>query len=103
MTSATLDRSAGKAMKKGRIGVRQLARIRALGTTYALIVPDALSRRLVELGLQAARPDGAMSHNTTEGLRALADAVDAGRITLFDPDSDISHPSTRPILTIKHP
>lgn len=65
-----------------RLGIRQLKRLRALGTQYALVVPDKTSLRLVELGLCKAEPDGSFASITTAGLRALADAVDAGRIEL---------------------
>lgn len=66
-----------------RLGPRQLAMLRAVGTTAAVVVPDRLSRRLVELGLMTAEPDGSFARNTPAGLRALADAAEAGRVTLF--------------------
>ena len=70
-------------MPAARLGHRQLAMLRAVGTTAALVVPCATSRRLVALGLMASEPDGHMAHITPNGLRALADAAEAGRVELF--------------------
>jgi hypothetical protein len=67
-----------------RLGRRQLAMLRGVGTTAALVVPSPTSRRLCELGLMTAEPDGYMARITPKGLRALADAVDAGQVTLFE-------------------
>jgi len=69
--------------RRPRLGKHQLAMLRTVGTTSALVVPDKTSRRLVELGLMAAEPDGSFASITPNGLRALADAADAGRVTLF--------------------
>jgi hypothetical protein len=66
-----------------RLGPRQLAMLRAVGTTCAVVVPDRLSRRLCELGLMTAEADGSFARITPAGLRALADAAEAGRVTLF--------------------
>jgi hypothetical protein len=67
-----------------RLGLNQLRLLRAVGTTDAVVVPDALTRRLCELGLMAsARANGSFAHITPAGLRALADAAEAGRIDLF--------------------
>jgi hypothetical protein len=58
--------------------------LRAVGTHSALLAPEPLSRRLCDLGmLRSDYPDGRMSHLTPAGLRALADAAEAGRISLF--------------------
>lgn len=67
-----------------RLGKPQLERLRGIGTSAALVVPDAMSRRLCELGLLKAHgKDGSFSAITPSGLRALADAAEAGRIELF--------------------
>jgi hypothetical protein len=71
------------------LGKRQLALLRDVGTIGALIVPEKTSRRLCDLGLMAAHgADGSFAAITTAGLRALADAVDAGRIALFTMPED---------------
>lgn len=68
-----------------RLGTRQLELLRAAATMRAVIVPDKRTRRLCELGLMTAvYEDGSFSHATPDGLRALADAADAGRIKLFE-------------------
>lgn len=67
-----------------RLGARQLELLRSVGITSALVVPTATSQRLCELGLM--RPngrDGSFASITPAGLRALADAAEAGRIKLF--------------------
>lgn len=67
-----------------RLGIRQLDRLHAVGTHAALIVPDRISRRLCDLGLMKAHgAEGSFSAITPAGLRALADAAEAGRIELF--------------------
>lgn len=68
-----------------RLGPKQLDLLRRIGTTSALVVPTAMSRRLVDLGMMQAEDDGSLARITPKGLRALADAVDAGRVILFDP------------------
>lgn len=66
-----------------KLGTRQLETLRAVGTTAAIVVPDSITRRLCALGLMASEASGSFAHITPAGLRALADAVDAGRISLF--------------------
>ena len=68
-----------------RLGIRQLELLRFIGTDRALLTPDRMSDRLIELGLlQSDRPNGA-AYITPNGLRALADAAEKGRIRLFVP------------------
>jgi hypothetical protein len=69
---------------KLRLGPQQLEQLHRVGTTMAVAVPTPMTRRLVALGLMQAEPDGALARLTPAGLRALADAADAGRIVLFD-------------------
>ncbi|MFA1674800.1 hypothetical protein ACDY97_19045 [Rhizobium mongolense] len=68
-----------------KLGTRQLELLRTVGTTSALVVLDNVSRRLCALGLMKTMgKDGdSFACITPNGLRALADAVDAGRIKLF--------------------
>ncbi len=68
-----------------RLGKRQLALLRGVGPTSAVVVPDGTTRRLCDLGLMKAHggEDGSFAAVTPAGLRALADAVDAGKIGLF--------------------
>ena len=66
-----------------RLGIRQLELLRSVGTTRALVVADRASSRLCEIGLMKEMGDGSFVAVTPAGLRALADAVDAGRIDLF--------------------
>jgi len=74
-----------------RLGIRQLETLRAVGTHAALVVPDKTSRRLCALGLMVAHgDDGSFAAITPAGLRALADAVDAGRLTLFEMPNKIN-------------
>lgn len=69
-----------------RLGHRQLRLLRLVGTARALVVPTTISRRLCDLGLLASNhPEGAFAHITPAGLRALADAAEAGRIDLYTP------------------
>ncbi|MBS8228165.1 hypothetical protein [Vannielia litorea] len=71
-------------MKRPRLGMRQLEMLKYIGTTGALIVPDARSQRLCALGLLHSHGEnGSFAAITPDGLRALADAVEAGRIALF--------------------
>lgn len=67
-----------------RLGVRQLELLRACGATGAVVCPSPRTRRLCALGLMESKPDGSFAHVTPAGLRALADAAEAGRIGLFD-------------------
>jgi len=67
-----------------RLGPRQLHMLKAVGFTAALVAPNPISRRLCELGLMnAGRADGSFAHITPAGLRAVADAAEAGRVSLF--------------------
>jgi|GEM_PF-3462180 len=67
-----------------KIGTRQLQMLKTVGTTSALIVPCHISRRLCAVGLMKSNePDGSFAHVTPAGLRALADAAEAGRVELF--------------------
>jgi hypothetical protein len=72
-----------------RLGKQQLHLLKAVGITAALVVPSPASRRLCEMGLLKAHgADGSFAAITPAGLRALADAADAGRVALFTmPDS----------------
>lgn len=68
------------------LGPKQLALLRTVGTSSALVVASATSRRLCALGLMRAHgTDGSFAAITPAGLRALADAAEAGRIDLFVP------------------
>lgn len=69
-----------------RLGSKQLEMLMLCGVGRALVVGDRTSRRLCELGLMRAHgKDGdSIVAVTAEGLRALADASDAGRIALFE-------------------
>jgi len=67
-----------------RLGKRQIQMLQSVGTTSAMIVPCATSKRLCEMGLMMAHgPDGSFAAITPDGLRVLADAVDAGKACLF--------------------
>ncbi|MCK7615205.1 hypothetical protein [Roseibium sediminicola] len=76
-----------------RLGSRQLELLRSVGTTSAVISGAALAdtrarcRKLVALGLMH-EPAPGLATITPDGLRALADAVDAGRISLFERKKD---------------
>ena len=71
-------------MRVPRLGIRQLELLRGIGTTGALVVGNKTSRRLCALGLMKAHGrDGSFAAITPAGLRALADAAEAGRIELF--------------------
>jgi hypothetical protein len=70
-------------MTSPRLGHRQLKLLATVGTTHALVCPSKISRRLCDLGLMAADTNGAFAHITPAGLRALADAAEAGRVELF--------------------
>lgn len=65
------------------LGKRQRVLLAKLGGIWmCLVVGDALSASLVRRGLLAATPDGSFAHITPAGLRALADELDAGRLTV---------------------
>lgn len=66
------------------LGKNQLSMLRAVGITAAVVVPSPLTKRLCELGLmKSVDADGSFAHITPNGLRALADAADAGKVDLF--------------------
>ena len=69
------------------LGPKQLATLHQVGTSFAIVVPTPTTRRLVQLGLMVADEDGSCARITPNGLRALADAADAGRIVLFNMDA----------------
>lgn len=68
-----------------KLGTRQLELLRALAITRALVIHNKISRRLCEIGLMKAMGEDGNSFIcvTPAGLRAIADAADAGRIELF--------------------
>lgn len=67
-----------------KLGKRQLEILLSVGCTSAIIVPTPITKRLCEIGLMKSHgPDGSFASITPAGLRALADAVDAGSIQLF--------------------
>ncbi len=67
-----------------RLGKRQIQMLQSVGSTSAIIVPCPPSRRLCEMGLMKSHgPNGSFVAITPDGLRALADAVDAGKAHLF--------------------
>lgn len=68
-----------------RLGIRQLEALALLGTNRAFVVHTRQTRRLCALGLLKEGMPGGMIHITSAGLRALANAADAGRIELFTP------------------
>ena len=70
--------------RKTRLGIRQLEALKAAGTDSAYISPTKITKRLCDRGLMQADDEGGWAHCTPDGLRALADAVNAGRIELFD-------------------
>jgi hypothetical protein len=77
-----------------RLGKNQLRLLRAVGITAAVVVPSPQTKRLCELGLmKSVDADGSFAHITPNGLRALADAADAGKIDLF------VMPAKRPALS----
>lgn len=71
-----------EARTAGRIGPKQLQLLRVLAGPVALVVACARSRSLTARGLLREAAPGAFVHITSAGLRALADAADAGRIRL---------------------
>jgi hypothetical protein len=65
------------------LGKNQLSLLRAVGITAAVVVPSAATKRLCELGLmKSVDTDGSFA-DTPNGLRAIADAADAGQVELF--------------------
>ena len=63
-----------------RLGPKQLALLRALGTQYAMMVTDKLASGLVSKGMMAEAEPGFSCYVTSKGLRAVADALDAGKL-----------------------
>lgn len=68
-----------------RLGIRQLELMRACGTCRAILVGDRMTDRLCELGMMKShsRDGNGVVALTPAGLRALADAAEAGRIDIF--------------------
>jgi hypothetical protein len=81
-----------------RLGKHQLELLRNLGATSAVVAPDKTTRRLCALGLMHAHggKDGSFAAITPAGLRALADAVDAGKIRLFKMPEKRKKPTGEP-------
>lgn len=77
-----------------RLGIRELELLRSCGTHSAMMMGCALAEtrvriaRLVRLGLMELRDDGCLAVVTPAGLRALAAAVEGGRISLFELKKD---------------
>jgi hypothetical protein len=64
-----------------RLGDKQIELLAALGCpTWSMICGDKMLRRLAALGLLRPLGDDSFFCITPAGLRALADALDAGRI-----------------------
>jgi len=66
-----------------RLGRKQLELLKSVGCSFSVIVADKLTRSLCERGLMKEGVPGGFVRITPNGLRALADAADQGRITLF--------------------
>jgi hypothetical protein len=63
------------------LGEKQLDLLRKLcSLTRVLITPDKVSASLVRRGLLRETPDGAALCISPDGLRAIADAMEAGRV-----------------------
>lgn len=65
-----------------RLGKNQLSTLNSVGTNMAIVVPTKETRRLVDLGLMVAEPNGSFARITPAGLRALADAAEAGKVEI---------------------
>lgn len=64
-----------------RIGPHQLRTLVMLASpTMIMPAPDAGARAMVRRGLLRLRPDGSSVCIAAAGLRALADAMEAGRV-----------------------
>ena len=77
-----------------RLGNKQLQKLRTLGPSLCQIVGDDVCRSLAKRGLLASdSEDGeAFYHITPDGMRALADAIDDGKLPRMKvPTKD--HPS----------
>lgn len=70
-----------------RLGKRQLELLRGIPATAAMIVPDKVALSLVRLGLMRLAYGDGWACITPAGLRALADAAENGRVTLFRGDT----------------
>ena len=70
-------------MTAPRLGPKQLRHLTMVGANRALVVSDRTSRRLCDLGLMREMIPGGAVCITPAGLRALADAAEAGRVDLF--------------------
>lgn len=66
-----------------RLCKNQLTLLRAVGITAAVVVPSATTKRLCALGLMREAGKDSFACITPAGLRALADAAEAGRVELF--------------------
>jgi hypothetical protein len=66
-------------MPDRRLGPKQLATLRDLTLRYVGLVPYATERSLIRRGLLRAADDGPYCVSAA-GLRALADAIDAGQV-----------------------
>ena len=65
-----------------RLGMRQLELLRACGSTCRIVCGCKVVRRLIELGLmESDNPSGDWACVTAKGLRAVADAMDAGKFS----------------------
>lgn len=78
------------------LGKKQLQILRSLGVSRAFVVPSADTMRLCALGLMKAHGrDGSIVAITPDGLRALADAAERGRIALFEMPLRPAQPAAR--------
>jgi hypothetical protein len=66
-----------------RLGNKQANMLAALAGRWALLVADRTARGLIKRGLLAEARPGGPCHITPAGLRALADAAEAGQVELF--------------------
>jgi hypothetical protein len=63
-----------------RLGPKQIELLLAVGVRSAVVVGDRMTARLCELGMMQSEPNGSFARITPAGLRALADAMEDGRI-----------------------
>lgn len=72
----------------GKLGSRQLDILRKLGGLHLiLLTPDKATEGLRRRGLVSGE-EGRPCHITSDGLRALADAVDQGRVAYPEIDPE---------------
>jgi propanediol dehydratase small subunit len=71
-----------KLMTGHPLGHRQLALLNTLRRGLSLVVPNDVARSLIRRGLASTAGKDAFVYITPDGLRAIADAADAGRISL---------------------